>query len=627
MFTLSSFIRYQLQAPLLLSPLCDYALKNIDIDQLEASLRCLTLPGSLHSSSKLKEVLDDLIQCSDTRKVRLCKDLCRLAHTAGHYTRCAELFFSCRKLSPLVLNDIVVDAAALTLRPEYLQKCLSCMDSGTTLTEGPSSYGTLLALRIYWHSTRCFVEYEHLPLRGNNVRGEVVLNGVEVEAEERETILTEYRDISLEAFRLLHLPGDVLFDSWWSKTKRLVLYHEIDKGEAAVYEQFFFHCERNMGNKKPVWFSPQCLVSMMRSCVKAEEWDISNRYVELAISYLTSGDYTLDDGLLQQCFIFFHISMQSQRGAILIRQIRNRFPSYVPTVSVVQSIAKLAGDVSDEELAIWCLQSLLNECQVIPPSSDDIFISLKALAKCRAKNFRKLLDALGESGVIKLTKEQWLYLELVYSRRSLCWEEEEVSKRIEAAYVNNVTGDLIHFGFSLRNAGLLLRILQEVEHAGFMNYYRRFKREFNGHAMLEQIKAEWLVIALKWASTQPMLDRNDYESLVKEAHSFIDDETKDSTPVLINRSLRLKIRRRLTVIEQLWGKTKYDNTTALPLSGDTSLVPFVKQRYCFSKPYLPKMVSESERIPSNHVKGHWRASDILASLAQREWNKVIQSGN
>ncbi|EKG04597.1 hypothetical protein TCSYLVIO_004343 [Trypanosoma cruzi] len=624
MFKRFNFTRFRCPTRVFLSPKNGAASKTPSLESLEIAIRHFTQSGSYQDTGKLKSLLDELVQCDDPRKVRLCKEACRLAHTAGYHARCAELFFSCRTLAPLPLSETVINAAAFTTRPEYLQKCLSVLDNAD-LSQGASTRGMppflLLLLRIYWQSTRCFVRIEHSrpPARSiNNEEVVLILDAIGTNRAENLALLAQYRAICEEAFLLLHLPGEVSFDSWWSKSKRLVLYHAEDEGEADVYAQLFSWWERHLGAKSSEWFTPICLVCMMRSCFKAERWDFAIRYAALAEAYFLSESNSPDDPLLQQTLIFFGASMQSTRGAVLIRRIRHRFPEYTPSIPVLHSAVRVAGDVADEELAVWCLQALLSETQPIPPSSQDIFPCLIALAKCRATNFKKLLHALEESGIIQLTEEEHLHLDLLFIRHSV-FCKEELGERMEN-YLAPVTGSSSSAEFSVRNVNLLLYILQECEHPGFMNYYTVLGREFHGRETL-LVKAQWVAIALKWAMSQPALEHSDYKLLVKEAHALLDAAVDGSSPVSLSHNLKSKLRTRLGVVEQLWGKGKRsEEETAGPKNmGDISLARFLRHRHRLPRVRPPEVGNDAfQRIKL------WRVSDVLASLSQRDWREVIQ---
>ncbi|KEG11305.1 hypothetical protein DQ04_02751030 [Trypanosoma grayi] len=623
MFRPSHLLRFHQLTRVLLSSTSDTAAEPASIESLEAGIRSFTQPGGIHDSEKLKTLLDDLIHCSDPRKVRFCKEACRLAHAAGCHARCAELFFSCRNLAPVSLSDVVVNAAASTSQPEYLQQCLTSI-GGADKCHGPSSHSAFLVLRIYWQSTRCYVQLEHARQGSHMRKYERAAHGVEEEevvVVETMEHLEKYRIVSAEAFRLLQLPADVSFDTWWSKSKRLVLYHADDYGEAAVYEQHFSCWERQIDGKTIEWLAPQVLVSMLRSCVKSERWDLACRYAELSEVYLLSEKNPPDDALFQQTLLFFNVSMQNPKGVAWVRRIRSLWPDYIPSVSLAHITARLAADTSDEELAVWCLQALLSERQPVPPSPQDVFPCLTALARCRAKNFKKLLYALEESGLVKLTEEEYLYLNLTHCRRSVHWEDE-LNQYIER-HLTHVTMGPTRAGLSVRNAGLMLRILQEGEHAGFMKYYRIVRKEFYIHNLTASVQAQWLAIALKWAATQRRLELGDYELLVKEAYGFLGNTVDDSSPALFAHSLRSKLESRLNVVQQLWEPKKDRDNTAAPLNGDLSIMRFVRQRQCLSQHDPPSLV---EGAPACRSIGLWGTREALVSLVQRDWRAMVQKG-
>ncbi|ESL07407.1 hypothetical protein TRSC58_04903 [Trypanosoma rangeli SC58] len=620
MFKKFSVSQFRFPTRVFLSSMTHTTPETTSLERLECAIRALTQSGRCQDPDTLKSLLDELTRISDPRKVRLCREACRLAHAAGYHARCADLFFSCRSLAPLPLSDTVVNAAAQTADPAYLQKCLSTLDVAGMSQGALSSELIPRLLRIYWQSTRCFMQIEHpRPSDESRKNGGVVVKVVgDVGTKRAEDLarLAQYRDTCEEAFHLLRLPGEVSFDDWWSKSKRLVLYHVEDEGEADVYEQHFSWWERHLGVGSDGWLTPTCLVSMLRSCVKAECWHFASRYAALAESCFLSGKNPFDEALVLQVLIFYNASMQSAQGAALIRRIRHFCPDYTPSNAVVENAARVAGDVMDEELAVWCLQALLSEGQPILPSSRDIFVCLIALAKCRATNFKKLLHTLEESCIIALTEEERLYLDLLFARYSVFWWEE-FGERMEhlLAHVKGGTGCA---ELSVRNVTLLLYLLQERECPGFMNYYGVLGREFHGRAA-PSAKAQWVAIALKWATSQPALEQRDYELLVKEARAFLDASADGSSPVLLTHTLKSKLRTRLGVIGQLQGKTKEAKAAGPHNSGDISLARFVRQRHRLPKVHSPNM--QAAAASSNKL---WQASDVLDSLAQREWRAVIQ---
>ncbi|RNF19821.1 uncharacterized protein Tco025E_04060 [Trypanosoma conorhini] len=595
--------------------------ESTSLDGLEAAVRAFAQSGRHQDPDTLKLLLDELIQSSDPRKVRLCKEACRLSHAAGHHARCAELFFSCRSLAPLPLSDTVVNAAALTTDPEYLQKCVSTLEVAGG-DQGPLSRDSipLLLLRIYWQSTRCFMQLERScpseTSRKNGVVAAGAVDEVETERVEDLTRLAQYRAICEETFRLLRLPGEVSFEGWWSRSKRLVLYHAADEGEADVYEQHFSWWERHLGARSGGWLTPACFVAMLRSCLKAERWDFASRYAALAESCFLAGHNPPDDALLQQLLAFFVASMQGAQGAALLRRIRQLCPDYTPSIAAVQSAARVAGHAVDEELAVWCLQALLSEGQPVPPSSQDIFVCLIALAKCRATNFKKLLHALEESCIIALSEEERLYLDLLFARRSVFWREE-FGERVEHLLTQG-KGGTSRAALSVRNFTSLLYLLQEGEDPGFMNYYVALGSELQTREM-QPTKAQWVAIALKWAASQPALEQRDYKLLVNEAHALLDASADASSPVLLSHALKSKLHTRLGAIEQLRGKGGEVKAAGPHNAGDISLARFVRQRHRLPRVHPPS--AETAASPGTKL---WQASDTLAALSQREWRAVIQ---
>lgn len=623
MFKLTNVFRLCLPTRVFLSPSKDTDTEAASFNSLEVGIRALTQRDGHPDPVRLKTLLDDLIECGDPRKGTLCKEACRLAYAAGYYACCAELFFSCRALAPVSLSDVVVSAAALTLKPEYLQNCLSALETAGGV-KTPLSHEALLLLCVYWKSTWCYVRIERARQTGKNRKSDMIIDDeieatTEMKTAENEAKLKQYMAISARAFYLLQLPSNVSFDNWWAKSKRLVLYNARDKGEAAVYEQHFSFWERHFGGELREWMTPSFLVGMMRSCVKAERWDFAGRYAELAESYLLSGVNPPDDTLLQQCVFSLNMLAQNARGAQLIKNVCDLYPDYIPSVAVVHSAARVAGSIADERLGIWCLQALLSERQPIPPSSQDIFLSLVALAKCRALNFKKLFCALENSGLIKPNEEERLHLDLLFSRHSVYWEEE-VGQKIEG-YFLSATGDFSRAAMSARNISLLLRILQESEHAKFMDYYTLFRNEFSGRENLP-VRAQWAAIALKWAMFQRSLSEETCDLLVSEARTFLDDTADGSSAVPLDHSLKSKLRSRLGVLEQLWRKERDNETTTTHSGGDILLARFVRQRHC-----LPRVCSQMvEGDVSRPRKELWRLSSALASFSQRQWKESVFKG-
>ncbi|AAZ10476.1 uncharacterized protein TEOVI_000868300 [Trypanosoma equiperdum] len=580
------------------------------VDTLEASLRSLSKSSGLIDIKQLGKLMRKLIQCSDSRKARLCKEACRMAHAAGLHAECAEMFFSCRKMGPVTLNDLVINAAACTLDPEYLQKCLSNSD-GTSLTRGLASHEAVIVLRIFWQSTRCFVCIERSRKEWSEDRGE---RGA---AKQRETVLGRYRAVSEEAFRLLKLPDDVLFSDWWARVKRLVLYHQKDKGEAAVYEQFFSCWENYHGEEFLKWVEPPCLVAMLRSCVKGERWDLAGRYVNVSRDCLLSRANHPDDTLLQHCLTYFSSSSFSKAGVVWFGRIREALVGYIPSAMVIHSAARLAGDAGDGELAVWCLQALLSERQPSSPSPHSIFPCLVALAKCRVKDFKKVLRTLEESGHVKQTGEEYLYLDLLYSRHNLFLGEELV-QRVEK-HLTHVDGCLSRAGFSVRNATLFLRIVQEMEHVSFFKYYMVLKRELQADAS-DYARAQWLSIALKWVLTQPTLKNSDYETLMMEARALLNDgKTTGAGPPLVGYSLNSKITSRLAAIHQLQGKEAprglVDEATVV-----APIMRFTRQRHRLPRSQPPWI----EAVKPPRQRELWQVRRTLEALAQREWRERVQ---
>ncbi|KAG8348589.1 hypothetical protein TRVL_00597 [Trypanosoma vivax] len=586
--------------------------KSSELEVLEEALRAYTQPGNRCGNLKaLKQLLDEFVRCCDPRKVHLCKEICRLAYVTGHHAQCADFYFSCCSIAHVALSDAVVNAAAYTLEPEYLRRCLSSIDSADNV-KGPSFTEAPIVLRIFWHSTRCFVCIAH------DIPSDAKLSTETGEADtkrggEHSGRAAEYRDISHEAFRLLRLPSNVVFDKWWYTSRRHVLYNRNDWGEAAIYEQYFSCLERHFGDKSAEWPNSYCLVSMMRSCSRAERWPLAHRYAEIAHKHLLRTDTPPDDALLQQCLSLFSSSSEDRKGALWFKQFRVVHRGYVPSVAVVHTVAKLAGEARDDSLAAWSLETLLSERQASPLSSRDIFPSLVALAKCHVKEFKKILRELEESELVELNEEEKLYLHLLYSRRSLYFQEDMV-QHVEK-HLTHVVGCLSRAGFTVRNVGLLLLAMQELEHVDFMRYYNIFKKEL--HADINATtSAQWLAVALEWAQKQPALKHDDYESLRNETHILL--QQTESQRSLLCPQLTSKIGSRLAKLQRSLGKEVDVSAATENREGHGPLMRFTRQRRHLPRSRPPWMVGRTAQT----YRTLWNASRVCEAIAESEWRSV-----
>lgn len=337
-----------------------------------------------------------------------------------------------------------------------------------------------------------------------------------------------------------------------------------------------------------VLLSCPALVLLLRTAVAARQHDVAEwatLYVDTSIDAWISSERPSEaspsapqssssstaqlDTLLVWYLRYLQQSGQRHRACRWLRRLRT-FQERSPLLSgalhappVLCAAARIAGEVLDADLALWCLQQCLSDAPGLRSTHADIFVCLCAVARCGLPTFDMVLQSLQGNGLLHATAEELLYVRLLHTRRTVQWrtaweacmapyvvtrETRDASGavmtrlhlRVDAreaiaggATTTTTTAarqpsqgteqeeeDGEHFSaqaatsaqlppssssstsvFTPRVMHQVLLLLQEGDHALFMSYYRTFLATFSEHVTVDE-RARWAVLALAWTTAQ-----------------------------------------------------------------------------------------------------------------------------
>jgi hypothetical protein len=211
---------------------------------------------------------------------------------------------------------------------------------------------------------------------------------------------------------------------------------------------------------------------------------------------------------------YLHSLLSARNFSRIVQHVREPIltDAYVPSNGVIVMVARAAGEQRDSELSKKCLQLLLGGQQrrvrvvesmartsfheeEAPPSRHEAYQCLAALAKCTVNNFREIMDTIAENEDLRPSPEDLLTLELYYLRRAFSpWIAiDRLLLRLESKELGELA-DL-----SIINKGLLITVLQVMEHDRCLEFYRIFSNSLDHDPLSDEYRRLWLRSVISWA--------------------------------------------------------------------------------------------------------------------------------
>lgn len=504
---------------------------------------------------------------------------CRLAYHVGFHNRCCELFFltvkhDTRGPAPPVtaaaaavavgatttdapatasptekgadgIPDYVFDAAVAGRDVPSLARCLTlardlhASSSAARPGAWTASAGVMHAMRAY-----CGLVELHnlLQAEGDASAAQAVADAAVCEATVWALLaLGQVGEQRAEFFAVSARRARYASDYGAHGRSSTGFHDEVSvSGRAAVCLQVFRHwCGgprgAAAGGCATAWLTPVCLQQLLRTAIQAQRWDAAGQYVlytDLYLRHRSAGGGTgatalldhAEDGLVGMVLRFHLFAHQHQRGLSWLAGLRELFPGYLPTVTVGNLVARLAGAAGCEPgLALWCLELFLDSKQPTPPTPTELFDCLCVLARCGVPNFLPVVDSLVKNGLLALGEEEALYVRLLHCRGNIRWREalDGLLTAALAPAAASDGGEPASFGFSLevpalggadpqrvrrlfssRNIYVALLVMQEGEHPLFLVYYRfLLLRAPPGQTSVAE-RARWAMFAAVWATAR-----------------------------------------------------------------------------------------------------------------------------